>query len=413
MTEDALPSSPALERVEAGNLCSGCGLCASLGGAAIEMIVSKDGYNRPRQNAPIPREVDEAIAHTCPGLEVEPWDASEATHPYWGPYRAVLTGHATDAELRHRASSGGALSALLIHALESKQIDAVLHIDADPDHPTRNITIVSRTPAAIADAEGSRYAPSSPLTDIESILGGSERWAVVAKPCDASALRRLAARDPRVNDRIVLILSFFCGGIPSHGGISNILDALDVAQDDLARYRYRGNGWPGFATALRHDGSSAQMSYMDSWGRHLSPTVQYRCKICPDAVGGVADLACGDAWHGDDAGYPVFEELDGRSLIVTRSAAGEALVASARAAGALRTEPLAIGAIDAMQPGQVRRKRALLARLMGAAAAGEHRFRPRGLGVVSAARRASARETIRNFIGTFSRVRKRRKIRGR
>ena len=55
------------------------------------------------------------------------------------------------------------------------------------------------------------------------------------------------------------------------------------------------------------------MSYADSWGAHLSKHVQFRCKICPDAVGGVADIACADAWYGGDSGYPQFDEAAGRS----------------------------------------------------------------------------------------------------
>jgi coenzyme F420 hydrogenase subunit beta len=78
------------------------------------------------------------------------------------------------------------------------------------------------------------------------------------------------------------------------------------------------------ATATAHDGRTAEMTYERSWGHHLSREVQFRCKICPDAVGGVADIACADAWYGGETGYPTFEEQSGRSLVVTRTAVGEA-----------------------------------------------------------------------------------------
>ena len=50
--------------------------------------------------------------------------------------------------------------------------------------------------------------------------------AFVGKPCDASALRRLAMSDPRVARHVPLIISFFCGGIPSHDGVGRILAAM-------------------------------------------------------------------------------------------------------------------------------------------------------------------------------------------
>ena len=50
------------------------------------------------------------------------------------------------------------------------------------------------------------------------------------------------------------------------------------------------------------------MSYAQSWGEILTKHVQFRCKVCPDGSGGFADVACADAWYGDERGYPSFEE---------------------------------------------------------------------------------------------------------
>lgn len=399
-----IAKSPTLDRVVGGQLCSGCGLCASLGGEAIEMVVAPPGYNRPRQIAPIAAETEAAIAQTCPGAVVAPWQAAPETHPYWGPYHSVATGHAANATMRHLASSGGMLSALLVHALASGRVDAVLHIVADPVRPTRNIVQLSRSSEDVLTGAGSRYAPSSPLAEIERVLAGNERVAFVGKPCDVSALRQLGKRDPRVAERIPLVLSFFCGGIPSHGGTDRILTELGVEAEAVAQFRYRGDGWPGFATATRHDGSAERMSYMDSWGGHLSKTVQFRCKICPDAVGGVADIACADAWECDERGYPLFEEQDGRSLILARTEAGEAFVREAVAAGAIRLDPAKIEDIDSMQPSQARRKRLELSRLLALVATLQPRFRADGLQILAAARRAGAVESLKSFAGSVRRI---------
>src|SRR4051794_28870752 len=186
--------------------------------------------------------------------------------------------------------------------------------------------------------------------------------AFVGKPCDASALRRLAERDPRVAKSVPLVISFFCGGIPSHDGVGRLLEAMGIGAGPLRTFRYRGRGWPGNAAALTRDDRSAEMTYHESWGGYLSKEVQFRCKICPDAVGGVADIACADAWYGDEAGYPKFEEAEGRSLIVVRTEAGERLLASAIQAKVLEADALAVSEIDKMQPHQARRKRLVLSR---------------------------------------------------
>jgi len=214
----------------------------------------------------------------------------------------------------------------------------------------------------------------------------------------------LAHRDPRVERHVPIALSFFCAGVPSHAAAGRILTALDVKSQDVASFRYRGEGWPGNAKATLLNGGFAQMSYAQSWGGILSKEVQFRCKICPDAVGGVADVACADAWYGDDEGYPTFEEVEGRSLIMARTAVGERLVASAVEAGDLVVEPLGIEQVARMQPGQARRKRLVRARTWALAASLQPTPIMRGNFVNEAARRAGFVEQLRSFVGALRRI---------
>lgn len=399
-----MAGSPTVARVVRGQLCTGCGLCASVSAGAITMETVAPGYSRPRQHGDVSPQAEHAIAGACPGAVVAPWPQAPHVHPYWGPWRRVATGHATDEALRHHASSGGALSALLIHALRSGRVDRVVHVTAHPDHPTRNLVTCSTTEAQIIEGAGSRYASSSPLGDIDRLLGDGGAAAFVGKPCDVSALRRLALTDRRVNEHVPLALSFFCGGVPSHDGADRILAAIGVKREEVSAFRYRGDGWPGAAVATMRDGRTAQMSYADSWGAHLSKEVQFRCKICPDAVGGVADIACADAWYGDDEGYPSFEEHLGRSLIVARTTAGEQFVEAAVEAGVLAIEPLDVGEIDRMQPAQARRKRLVRARLAALSATLQPKPEMRGVLVGEAARRAGGREALQNLLGSMRRV---------
>ena len=402
---NAPASSPTLRKVLAGDLCSGCGLCAGISGGALEIAENERGYNRPREVRPVSAETDRLIAHCCPGSAVAGWRESPETDPFWGPCRQVLTGHATDPDLRFAGSSGGMLSALLIHALESGLVDAVVQIATDPADPSRNKVRRSTKAAEIAGSAGSRYAPSSPLEQVGALLEEERtRFAFVGKPCDVSALRRLGEVDPRVAERFPILLSFFCGGIPSTAGTQQILDDLGVDRADLAHFKYRGDGWPGEVVATRHDGSAERMSYPDSWGGRLSPRMQFRCKICPDAIGGVADIACADAWFGDEKGYPLFEEMDGRSLAIARSDAGSALLASAQAAGRIALEPSSLEDVGRMQPYQAQRKRLILARTAALVATFQPRPDYSGVRVPAAARRAGLGESLRNFLGTLRRV---------
>jgi coenzyme F420 hydrogenase subunit beta len=372
------------------------------------MADAAPGWARPRQVGPVSAAEDAAIAAACPGITVDERDnPHDAAEPLWGPQRFTGAGHATDPALRHHASSGGLISALLTHALASGLVDFVVQVRADPADPTGNITAVSTSAADVMAAAGSRYVASSPLAGLNDWLARAEasdqRFAFVGKPCDVAALRARAKADDRIAARVPLMIAFFCAGIPSRRAVGRILDQLDVAPADVADFRFRGDGWPGRATATLKDGSARSMSYMASWGDILSKEIQFRCKICADAVGAAADIACADAWHGDARGYPSFEEQDGRSLVMARTEAGMAVLEAARTAGRVAVAPLAVAEIAAMQPSQARRKRQVASRLWAMRVAGRPVPRYAGLAVAEASRLEPVALKLKSFAGLVRR----------
>lgn len=394
-----MTSSPTLRRVARGQLCSGCGLCASLSDGAVAMKTVAPGFARPVQESRLSELQESAIAATCPAIRIDNRAEAPNDDPLWGPWHFTGTGYVTDTALRHHASSGGVLSALLVHALETGFVDRVIETGMDPAAPLANVTIVANDAASVFAAAGSRYASSSPLSDIGRLLDEPVKFAFVGKPCDVSALRALAKVDPRVDAKIPLMLAFFCAGVPSGEGARRILTAIDAPEDQVVAFRYRGDGWPGNATATLADGSTRSMGYNDSWGDILSKEVQFRCKICPDAVGGAADIACADAWYGGDKGYPSFSEQPGRSLIMTRTTRGDAFLRSAIAASAIVAEPLDTAEIIRMQPSQARRKREIMARLAAMMVAGRPLPRYRGVKLIAATRQAPLSQHFRSFAG--------------
>lgn len=401
----AAAASPTLARVTQGDLCAGCGLCSAISPAgAISMIVSSDGFLRPRQAAEIPAEVENLIASTCPALRVTRSANDIEVHPLWGPIVSVHRGYASDASLRHHASSGGALSAVLVHLLESGTVDFVVQTVASADSPLANAIAESVGREDVFRAAGSRYAPSAPLGSLRMHLQRPGRFAFVGKPCDIAALQQLRRHDPRIADRVPVLVSFFCAGVPSLHGGREILRKLEAHEADVVSFRYRGDGWPGYSTATLRDGTDLRMSYAESWGGILSRHVQLRCKICPDGTGGLADIVCADAWHCDERGYPLFDEQDGYSLIVTRTAKGEALLRHAIAAGRILAEPVSVESIEAMQPGQVKRKRLVLSRLAAMAVLLRPMPRFTGWRLLKAASGASLPQNLRSFVGMARRL---------
>jgi coenzyme F420 hydrogenase subunit beta len=393
--------------IVAQGLCTGCGLCAATSGGAITMTFNASGYLRPVLDAgsSLAAPLQAELAKACPAMHMaHERRSTPPTHVLWGPVVGTHAGHASDPALRQQGSSGGMISALACHLLATGQVDGVAQIAVSTDDPLRNDLQISRSRADVLRAAGSRYAPAAPLAPLLAHLHAGERLAFVGKPCDVAALRQYLRGHPALAERVPVMLSFMCAGVPSLHGTHAVLTAMGTDRSKLASFRYRGDGWPGMARAVQTDGEAFEMDYNTSWGQILGKHLQFRCKICPDGTGEFADVVCADAWYGKD-GYPDFAERDGRSLLLVRTAAGQALVQAALAAGAIATEPLAIDEIERMQPYQATRKRMVLGRTLAARLALGAAPRYRRMGLCRAALTASPLDWLRQAWGTFRRAR--------
>jgi coenzyme F420 hydrogenase subunit beta len=352
--------------VEAG-LCLGCGLCASqtVGEGKVVMHMAANGFLRPKVQAPLTPAAEQQFLQVCPGrgMSLRP-DPAATVHPVWGPIVESRTAWSTDSEIRYKGSSGGGISALLIHLLSNKQIDFAAQIGVDPVRPLENRIQKSRSKEEVLHAAGSRYAPAAPLANIDQLFEGGERFAFVGKPCDVAGMRAYLKAHPQRSSQVVMLISFMCAGVPSIKGTHEVLAALGTKESEVKKFQYRGDGWPGFATATTNDGQHLKMDYNKSWGQILGKHLQLRCKLCPDGTGESADVVCADAWYGKD-GYPDFEERDGRSMLLTRTKLGEACVQAAVQLGRIQVDALPVNDINVIQPYQLTRKQVVLGRLIG------------------------------------------------
>ena len=90
------------------------------------------------------------------------------------------------------------LTALGVHLIRSGKVDAVLHVKASTVDPVQTDAWISTTVAEVIEGAQSRYGPAAPLVHVHRLLAEGKRFAVIGKPCDCSAIRNLAATDPRV-----------------------------------------------------------------------------------------------------------------------------------------------------------------------------------------------------------------------
>lgn len=388
----------AVERVVAADNCSGCGLCAALTDQ-IEMRLDSGGYLRPVWVGDETGFEDaDRFRASCPGVEVRaPHLPSARLHATLGPYVSAWSGWATDEEIRHRGSSAGVLTALSNWLIESGRATEVIGAAASRRSPSRTVPVTIRSRAEALDAAGSRYAPVGVAAAL-SVDPRPTDVAFVGKPCEAYAVRSAAQHSG--DAQAPFIMSFFCAGVPSQHATETLVKNL-VPSAEVESVRYRGNGWPGKFSVRAVDGTVGEMDYDESWGRHLGPYIQSRCKICPDGTGEHADVSVGDFWKADDRGYPLFADSAGTSVVIARTQRGHETLIAAQQASIVELRPVTLDDVAKVQPLQVRRRRLLLPRLIGRLLAGQAVPRVRGYRLL--ATELATSQSRRGFVTEFVR----------
>jgi coenzyme F420 hydrogenase subunit beta len=357
---------------------------------------------RPVVQQPLSVTAEQQILAICPGIVVHgPEEPAPQHDAVWGPAHRIASGHATDPAIRYMAASGGAISAISHYLLETKRVRFVLHVAADKVEPLRADPQISTSRADVLSGAGSWYGPVAPLQDVHRLLDAGEPFAVVGKPCDIAAMRNLARHDPRVDQLVPYMLSFFCEGVPDDTMVTQLLERHGLHPSDVAELRYRGLGCPGPTRVVSKDGSTFDLSYQQVWYGDFHWTMQFRCKICPDATGELADIVAGDIW---DNGKPMHESPDGDNAILARTAKGAQLLADMEAAGTLNLAPMGYRDLDRVQPHQVRRKCGLWGRLAAMTLRGAVKPTYRHLRLWRAARRAGLLFSLKNLLGTWRRL---------
>jgi coenzyme F420 hydrogenase subunit beta len=395
-----------LEIVENG-LCIGCGLCRSIAAPAeIEMVMTPEGRERPVTRGVLAKSTLARINAVCPGTRIEGPDVRRSSDrvesdPVWGSVERLVIGHATDPAVRCRGSSGGVLTALGQFLLRSGRVKFILHVAASRSAPMRSERRLSFDAAAVLDAAGSRYGPVTPLADFSQILDRGEPFALIAKPCDVTAVRNLARLDPRVDQHMRYALAFVCGGASDLTKSEQVLQRFVIREDELELFRYRGYGNPGPNRVETKDGRAFELSYRQMWEDEDRWMIQPRCKICPDAIGQAADIVASDAWL--NGGPAVDDEaLNG---IWVRTRRGLELFDAAVAEGAITIKrESSFAEFDVLQSHQVRKRRAVWARLKGMEIAGKPVPEVVGLRLEECARPNSLSENLAEGRGAYRRA---------
>lgn len=355
-----------LQDVVEWGLCIGCGACSyacTKTNVSLVNILS-EGIRPQFEIADACGSCTQCLSF-CPGYVVDadlhraPGNEKRPSEHEFGAALEIWEGHASDPEIRFQASSGGLLSAIAIYCLEREGMGFVLHSGADEEAPWVNRTVQSRNRAEMLSRAGSRYSPSSPCDSLASIESSDSPCVFIGKPCDTAAVSVLRWQRPALAQNLGLVMTFFCAGTPSSKGTLDLAAHLNVDREGIDSISYRGEGWPG-DFRVHSAGSSVEktLGYQQSWA-YLTSYRPLRCNLCPDGLGRIADISCGDSWgKWRNDGDP------GRSLVLVRTERGREILHGAIAAHYVSLERVDSRAVMEAQPQLLQRRRELFGRLL-------------------------------------------------
>ncbi len=312
------------EIIEKG-LCSGCGACAGI--CPSGAISFSKGAHEPN--------VDEALCigcglcfDVCPGkgYPIVKWIGEQMgphsdSHPTCGPVRGFWLGHSTNREIRREGTSGGIVTSLLLHLLDTDQVDAVVVVTLEDGYPAVHLT---NDPRLVIQALGSKYSPVPVMQLIRELRRKPIRIAMSFTPCQLAAFRYASELDQRLAKCLILSIGLFCGYVNEYESVSSIAATLGIHYPREAEFLgWRCGPYPGSARFRLPDGTIRAKPYNSSMDISIPYYALKRCFLCPDWANWLSDITVGDV-HA----YGLDE-----SIIVSRTERGEQVLRSAEASG--------------------------------------------------------------------------------
>jgi len=355
-----------------GYLCSGCGVCAE----SCPTSVAKMTFE-PKLGSFIPVKLGHACGDpcivcekACPFLADAPTTPS-LTQALYGNIAGIqqddMLGHFLEAYVGysepHRlgSASGGLLTWTLERLLERQEVTGIVCVGPDAKSPTMFSYRICRSAAELRECSGSCYQPVHLADVLKEIKQTDGRYAIVALPCTAKALRMAMKVNIKLRRRIVAILGVACGGLTNRHFMDYVSQRFMGADDPVAvQFRVKrpdGHAQHRFVFGFRDAAGNLtekEATFDDGIGRiyqshHFALEA---CHYCDDMFAECADAVFLDAW------LPEFErDWRGDTIVLTRDLRFQKIINDGIATSAISVQPISPERVKLSQAGGLRGKR--------------------------------------------------------
>lgn len=289
----------------------------------------------------------------CPGeivdfeaLDKKMFGVSPSHKSVSGIIKRHLITYSTDNELRKASTSGGFVTQLLTHLLETNFIDGamVLGSETGSDGWVEK-PFIARTKEELRSAIKSKYRLVPYLRCLEEIERIDGNYAIVGLPCHLHAIHKYVKATKKLQKRIKLLIGLYCNVAFDPMVLDELCEINGVERSDIKHLDFRAGHWPGTIIATMQNDVQSKVLKVDEMRDEFNLLKLFyapnRCNMCIDFSAEYADIAVGDPWLRDRPDGE-FIHPDGWTGIVTRTELGDRIVNEAEAAGVIHTEESSI-----------------------------------------------------------------------
>jgi coenzyme F420 hydrogenase subunit beta len=231
------------------------------------------------------------IAPDYPGLETEvhgrPRDPARPDEVFFGPFRRMLRASLTAP--REGAQWTGIATRLAERLLETKAVDAILTMAADPEDRWKPVPVLVTDPADMAQARGMRmgYAPLLALLE-PARAAGYKRIGIIGIPCQVYALRALEAS---LGFERLYVIGTPCSDNTTTENFHKFLELLADDPSTITYLEFRAD----YYVELRFtDGRKKEIPFLLLPISKLPPDFfPMTCRTCVDYTNVLADITVG------------------------------------------------------------------------------------------------------------------------
>ncbi len=325
-----------IQEVVNKNLCMYCGAC--IASCPIDILFHSE------KEEPVMRGTCAACQvcyYSCPRIELP---VAEIEERVFGrsrtPEEAILGIHegaysvrSKDPDIVKRAQDGGAVSSILLYALDRKIIDYAVNSGLTSAKPWSPEPQIARTKADLVNHAGSRYTPGGQVGELaevaipnrSTVSFQEERIALVGLPCELQGNWRMSTHwiaAPKLSRNLVFTIGLFCSKVFDYQKMmvdyvqgKRGIDLRNVTKVNIKKNRL-----------LVYTGDKLAI---DEPVEALAGAAREECNACVDYSAELADIAVG-----------AIGSVQGWSTVITRSPRGEEILRGAIEAGYLDMKPL-------------------------------------------------------------------------